>query len=424
LARHGLIVTYYFPPAGGGGVQRWIKLIKYLSRLDWKFTVVTAPVEETTPHDPSLLDDLPENTEVIRTLPDSGSSPGKKRLGSKMSRTYFRRWLSSWYYVTDSRGSWNSAAATRIKEQLVKNKFDVLIFSLPPYSVALLAAEFSNQQPVTVGLDMRDPWTINPYKIYPTFLHRWIDRKRECESISKIDFLISAYESIPEYFTGKVPGFEPARCLVLPNGYDEADFQDLPEYTLPVKGNFHLAFSGSFYSHLNNPDQIFTALKILREQGMIIHFHHLGTSVYDVSKRAAKFSLHEQFHGWGYQTHRECLAILNGMDGFVLILDERIRNAEKTVGGKLYEYLRLKKPVLAIVPEQGEAARIIRETDSGIVCSGPGIDAVVQAIKDLHGRQRKFSFKNIELYDRQHQAERLNYFLEEMIAAHKKKQCL
>ena len=420
MARHGLIVTYYFPPAGGGGVQRWVKLIKYLSRSGWKFTVIAAPVEETTPRDYTFLDELPKNVEIIRTQPESRPFGWKKWIGSKISHTYAQRWLSAWYYITDSRIRWNSAAVKSIKNQLQKNKFDVVIFSLPPYSLALLAAAFSVAQSVPVCLDLRDPWTINPYKIYPTLLHHWIDERRERASISKIDFFISAYQSIPDHFARTIPQFKPEQCLLLPNGYDEEDFTGIPEYTLPVPGDFHLAFSGSFYSHLNSPDLLFAALKILKEQGTVIHFHHLGTSVYDVSQRAAHYGLQEQFHRWGYQPHRECLKILQAMDAFVLLLDERVKNADKTVGGKLYEYLRLKKPVLAIVPDQGEAAQIIREADSGIVCSGFRIDSVVQAVKELYRRQKIFSFKNIEQYSRQHQAIQLNRFLEEQIAASKK----
>ncbi len=416
MARRGLIITYYFPPAGGGGVQRWIKLIKYLSPLNWRFTIIAAPVEETHPQDSSFLAELPADTEIIHTSSPVHQADWKTRWRSQLTKSYWLRWLSACYYVTDSRIGWNKAAGVCIKEQLRQSKYDLLIFSLPPYSLALLAADISSTQSVPVCLDLRDPWTINPYKIYPTPLHHLLDRKRERQSISNLSFYISAYQSTIDHFKKSIAQFNPANCLLLPNGYDVEDFTNLPAYTLPFPGDMHIAFSGSFYSHLNNPDNLFAALSRLKGQGLQIHFHHLGSSVYDVTKLAQRYNLQDQFHSWGYQNHLECLKILQAMNACVLILDERIKNADKTVGGKLYEYLRLRRPILAIVPAQGEAARIVRETDSGIICAGSRSEAIAQALLEIYKGQKKFTFNNIEQYNRSAQANRLNQFLEQKLA--------
>jgi glycosyltransferase involved in cell wall biosynthesis len=416
LARHALIVIYYFPPVGGGGVQRWVKLVKYLARLDWRFTIIAAPVEKTTPQDPSFLTELPAGTRIIHTVGTSaGQGDWKIRWRSRLSSSYWLRWLSACYYVTDSRIGWNKTVRKYIMEQLSQKNYDLLVFSMPPYSLALLAAEFSSLQSVPVCLDLRDPWIINPYKIYPTPLHRLLDKKRERQSISGLSLYISAYQSIIDHFKNNIPQFNPVNCLLLPNGYDEEDFTDLPEYVLPFRGDWHIAFSGSFYSHLNNPHALFAALSNIKQQGIEIHFHHLGSSVYDVAKLARRHNLQDQFHSWGYQNHRECLKILKAMNAYVLILDERVKNADKTTGGKLFEYLRLKKPILAIVPEHGEAARIIRETGSGIICSGVRIEAIMQAVLEMFRGQKIFRFKNIEQYDRRRQVQQLDGFLKQKL---------
>ncbi len=415
MARHGLIVTYYFPPAGGGGVQRWVKLIKYLRQLNWSFTVIAAPVEKTNPQDPSFLTELPAETKIIHTGLSEKHLDWKNRWRSRLTQSYAMRWLSACYYVTDSRIGWNKAASASIREQLQQAKYDLLIFSLPPYSLALLAAACSTTQNVPVCLDLRDPWTINPYKIYPTPLHALLDKRRERQAISALHLFISAYQSTIDHFKKNIPQFNPDNVLLLPNGYDEEDFTNLPECTLPFPGDCHIAFSGSFYSHLNNPAILFAALSRLKEQGIRIHFHHLGSSVYDVAKLARSYNLQDQFHSWGYQDHRECLKILQAMNAFVLILDERKKNADKTAGGKLYEYLRLRKPILAIVPAGGEAARIIRETGSGVICSGRRVETVTRALLEIYNRQNKFTFNNIEQYDRRNQAEQLERFLQQKL---------
>jgi len=418
LARHGLIVTYYFPPAGGGGVQRWIKFIKYLSRLGWRFTVITAQVEKSNPLDPSFLDELPSDITIVRSSETQTRAGWLGRIRSRLSGSYWLRWLSAWYYVTDSRIGWNKMAATNIQQQIEQTKYDVIIFSSPPYSLARLATSVaaSKQQPVPVCLDMRDPWTINPYKIYPTPFHGFWDKKREKQSIAGVPLIISAYRSTIDHYRDCIPHFNPANCLYLPNGYDEEDFINLPEYRLAPADHCHIAFSGSFYSHLNKPDVLFTALSKLKNRGIKIHFHHFGESVYDVSKLAKSFDLQDQFHKWGYQSHRECLKKLQAMNAYVLILNEGIKNADKTIGGKVYEYLRLRKPILALIPEQSEAARLIRDTDSGIICSGLKIDSVIEALTVIYLKQRRFTFKNIEQYDRYRQARQLQQFFEEKLA--------
>jgi hypothetical protein len=103
------------------------------------------------------------------------------------------------------------------------------------------------------------------------------------------------------------------------------------------------------------------------------------------------------------------------MDAYVLILNEGIKNADKTVGGKVYEYLRLRKPILALIPAQGEAARLLRQTDSGIICSGLKMESIADALEVLYSRQKEFTFKNIEEYDRYRQAQRLQKFFEEKL---------
>jgi glycosyltransferase involved in cell wall biosynthesis len=415
LARRGLIITYYFPPAGGGGVQRWVKLIKYLSRLDWHFTIIAAAVEKSNPRDPSFLAELPNDVKIVRGDEMGNRAGWLNHLRSRLSGSYWLRWVSAWYYITDSRKAWNKIAGKGIQQQMQQSQYDLLVFSLPPYSLALLAASCVSNLSVPVCLDLRDPWTINPYKIYPTPVHSLLDREREQRSIAEIPLIISAYRSTIDHFQEHIPHFNQANCLFLPNGYDEEDFSGLPEYSLPFAGDCHIAFSGSFYSHLNNPDILFAAMSHLKKQGIKIHFHHIGDSVYDVLKLAGRHDVEDQFHSWGYQNHRECLKILQAMDAYVLILDERIKNADKTVGGKVYEYLRLQKPILAIVPAEGEAARLIHDTDSGMICSSLRGESVAEALKVIYLKQKRFTFKNIKQYDRCKQAGQLQQFFEKKL---------
>jgi glycosyltransferase involved in cell wall biosynthesis len=408
-----LIVSYYFPPAGGGGVQRWTKLIKYLSRMDWRFTVISARTDSMLPEDNSLLADIPETTKNIRI---SNAEPAGRILKQKKETPYWKRWLSAFYHITDSRAKWNLFVLPAILKELDQNHYDAVIITIPPYSLAELAAYLTAHRREPVILDMRDPWSINPYKIYPTPMHRLIDQGRETRAIDKIKYLISAYHSIIDHYSYKIPGFEQKRSVVVTNGYDK---NDLPTSFTKIKQGmsvFKIAFSGTFYSHLNHPGNLFKAMQILNREGKNIHFYHIGKSAYDLLPVARKYGQYDFFHSLGYLSHVECLNQLQKMDAFVLILDDRVTHADKTIGGKIYEYLALQKPIAALVPEKGEAAALIRSTDSGIICPYSDVQGIVATLRELAAGKRTFQFSSIDNYSREHQALQLNQFLERILS--------
>lgn len=415
MVKRGLIITYYFPPVGGGGVQRWTKFIKYLSKHDWKIDVITRTHSPNETLDKTLQKDLPPTLQ-IKTVNDSVSNHRFKFL--KSNSNYLQRWMSSFLFITDSRKSWVKSAWQIVNKEIISSKYDVIICSIPPYSVSDLAVKIKEKfSSIPVVLDLRDPWSINPYKIYPTPIHRLLDEKKELENISKLDYLISAYQSTLQRYTKTIGDFEEKDSIVISNGYDEEDFIKLKAKNLPNSNSFNIAFSGTFYSHLNNPDLLLKSLAILKSEGQKIYFHHIGTSVYDVHALAKKYGVEDQLVLWGYQSHRNCLEILYSMDAFALLLDSKVKNADKTIGGKVYEYLRLKKPILGLVPRNGEAAQLISKTKSGVICDSSNVDEVVNAFKKLNSN--KFEYKGIEEYSRENLANQLNNYLSIIINKNK-----
>lgn len=408
MAKRGLVVTYYFPPAGGGGVQRWTKFIKYLSDQDWKFTVITAAVESESISDQSLLNDIPPETQIIRTENKSGK---KSDLLKSIPRGYLQRWISAFVHVTDSRGKWNQEVIPLLNAEIRDGKYDALFISMPPYSTAGLAAYYTDKLDIPVILDMRDPWTINPYKIHPTSLHRYLDRRAEQRTISKIKYIISAYQSIIQDYKK----FPQIKSCVITNGYDETDFTDLSEIELFEKDTFNLAFSGSFYSHLNRPDNLFKAIKKLSEAGIKIKFHHIGSSVLNLRQLADKYDISDCIKIWDYLNHKECLETLNAMDAYCVILDPKHANADQTIGGKVYEYLRLKKPIIGIVPIKGEAAALIEETKSGLICKDSTPAEIAKCLRRVIIGEHEFSYVGISKYSRENLSKNLDAFIAEIM---------
>lgn len=412
MAKRGIIVSYYFPPAGGGGVQRWTKFIKYLSRRDWTFSVVCATPESQRVRDNALSSEIPDSTAIIRTKNDVSVRPKKHR-----ESRYWERWLSALVHGTDSRKAWNSIAEHTLSAAMNENDFDVIIFTIPPYSLAGLAARLSIEQAVPVVLDMRDPWTRNPYKIYPTRLHRRFDENAEKAAIRNIRHFSFAYQStLQDYKQDKLIR-DQADHVIIPNGFDEEDFSSLSADRTISEDEFHIAFSGTFYSHLNYPDFLLQILEKAAEKSRRIHFHHVGNSAYDIQKLVKKYAPNISFTEWGYREHHECLKLLHQMDAFALILDERWPNAEKTAGGKIYEYLRFRKPVFALAPENGEAAQVLKNCQAGLVHSSRDILAGADKLHSIISGESTFSFNGIEMFSREYQAGLLDTYLTGIISS-------
>jgi len=407
-----LIVSYYFPPTGGGGVQRVSKLIKYLSGKGWQFSVITAKEKGHLPDDPSLLNELPA---LLKKIEIPVKLPVAKQ--TKNKATYFWRWLSAFFYIPDIRKTWADTAGAQIQAEIARRTYRCVFITSPPYSLALLAAELTEKTDVPVILDLRDPWTTNPYKIHPTPYHLLKDRQLEKQAIKHVRYGISAYRSLLAYYARTVKNFPVQNWRFIPNGFDEEDFITLSAARYS-SATFDLAFSGTFYSHVNNPRPLFKAIARLKKEeprlAEKIRFHHVGKSMLPLKELAKQFGLNDQLVEWGYAAHKECLNILARMDAFCFILNDKRKYSDQTIGGKVYEYLRLRKPILALVPENGEAAEMIRQTDSGQVLASSNTKQITATLKEWLQQIPSYSFKGIEQYRRDLQAGKLADFLDQV----------
>jgi len=429
MAKRCLIVTYYFPPLGGGGVQRMAKLSKYLARAGWQVTVITA--DETNNHlekDTSLLAEIAEDVNILylpTRLPASRVMPSKRLISGERQVSYFKRWLSAFFYVPDIRKGWIKPAGQAVLQELERNVYDCVLVSVPPFSLAILAKQLQDQLSVPVILDMRDPWTINPYKIHPTIFHRLFDKKLERDIISNLQYGISITESLLSYYRETVPHFKPENWLCIPNGYDEEDFSHLTVQVDTRNGNtFDIGFLGTFYSHINLPHDLFAGMALLnssRKSGTKhVHFHHIGKANIDLKKLARKFGVEKQVVLHGYLPHLEALARLSEMDAFCIIADTRNPKSRYTGGSKFYEYLRLRKPILALLPRGSDAAETIINTDAGVVVESSEHDKIARTLKSWMENPPAFSFKGIEQFSRENQARTFIRFFEDIARAEKK----
>lgn len=421
MDRRCLIVTYYFPPTGGGGVQRITKLIKYARQAGWRITVITAEeADSALPSDESLSREVDAHVEVLRLPAPIAAATNSllRRLSERVLSGYGKRWISALLYIPDVRKTWIPRAEKAVKQKLSERKYDCILISSPPYSLAMLAGRLQKQLNIPVILDMRDPWTTNPYKIYPTPYHLHRERQLEKNTIKAIQFGVSAYRTLVNHYQKNVDNFSSQFWRIIPNGYDEDDFKDISLGTKDDK-QFSIAFSGTFYSHINNPKFLFAAISQLKkddsDRKRPVHFYHIGHSALNLEKLAARYGISDRVHRTGYLKHRECLKQLSDMDALCFILDDRHRYSGHTIGGKVYEYLRLKKPVLALVPANGEAAELIRKTDAGAVLPTHDVKQIAETLQRWTRRKPAYRFKNIDIFDRAVQAGQFLEFMNEAI---------
>lgn len=389
-----------------------VKLIKYLNQRDWGFTVLTAQDDiSSLPRDETVLNEVNELAKIIKIPINSKSNRLNSVIKSiiPLKSGFLQRWLSAFLYIPDIRKNWLKPLYQSLIEEIGKNTYDCLLISLPPYSLGMFAAQMTREITIPVILDMRDPWTTNPYKIHPTRYHYKKDLKLELASIANIRYGISAYHSLIQFYRDHIPNFDKKDWTVIPNGYDEDDFEDIKQESFENE-KFNIAFSGTFYSHINNPLPLFKAMARLNPiiKNKIL-FHHIGSTQINLNKMISKYKLNDNVKMWNYLPHKDCIKQLNKMDAFCFILDDKNKNSKNTIGGKVYEYLRLRKPILALAPENGEAAQLIKSTKSGVTVSPNNTDNICKILTRWIAETVNFEFIGIEAYNREKQA---RYFLD------------
>ncbi|MCX6255194.1 MAG: glycosyltransferase, partial [Bacteroidia bacterium] len=231
-----LIITYYWPPSGGAGVQRWLKFSRYLPQFGWEPAILTVDPEYAAYPviDNSLTDDLPLSIKVHRTHAINYFSIYKKDK-SKIPTAGFAnsvdntlkgkilRFIRGNFFIPDPRRGWNKYAFKKACEIIETEGIKHVITTSPPHSTQLIGLKIRKKYPgIKWIVDLRDPWTdIYYYKqFYPTFISKIIDRGFERSVLKNADRIITVGPSLKDLFSLKLKGIA-NKIEVITNGYDE-----------------------------------------------------------------------------------------------------------------------------------------------------------------------------------------------------------
>lgn len=404
-----LVIANEFPPMGGAGVQRTSKFVKYLPQFGFEPIVVTKEnVSSLT--DETLLDDLPDDLKIYRLNPyDMGNRRGLLRLPFKFIGT---RILSPdaeyfWYYFNRK----------KIADIVRKEKIKCIYTTSFPYSSHLIGLYLKELMPELIWItDFRDEWTNNPYHLDSFFrrIKLKTERAKELSITNKCNFLIANTPFMLENFIKDTTSLE-GRSTYIPNGYDEEDFVGL--VNKPNGGNkFVITYTGSLYGR-RNLDEFLDGLKISLDNKKIdkneLEIRIVGNVYQNVlDAYAQKYDLEGIIKSYGYLPHKESIQMLYNSHILLLVIGKG-KGSKNFYTGKIFEYIRVDRPILAIVPTDGAAAQVIDETNTGKVVDPEDIKGVSEKLEYYynHWKENKKihnpNWDEIKTYSRKSQAEYL-----------------
>ncbi len=368
-----LIITYYWPPCGGAGVQRWLKFSKYLPEYGWEPFVLTAdPAYTEFPAiDNSLEDDIHPSVKVYKTKAVNYFRMGRRKKADKGNagsqptvndiKNRLARFIRGNFFIPDPRKGWNKYAFNKAVEIIQKEGISIMASTGPPHSTHLIALKLKKKYPWLKWVsDFRDPWTdIYYYKyFYGTLPARIIDKKYEREVVLISDKILTIGEGMKSLISSKYRDAE-EKITVITNGYDEADFHNLR--TEKRKSNkIIITYVGSI-SDLYPADTLYKVLGdrlSLGKSDFILRF--IGNVSDRNRKHIERKGLLDNVEIHPYTTHKEAIQYMLSADILLLVIPEH-KNNGIIITGKLFEYIRARVPVLFLGPLSGDAAKILRE---------------------------------------------------------------
>ena len=267
-----LIITYYWPPAGGAGVQRVLKFAKYLPQFGWQPIILTVENPDCPVIDNSLLKDIPPECKVYKSKALEPFEIYKKLIGKNkfdkipsdvLARTKnltitekLSKWVRLNLFIPDAKIGWKYYAIKEAKKIIEQEKIDVVFSTSPPQTVALIAKSVANKNKLKWIADFRDPWMeiVHYQNVKRNGITKFIDRKLEKSVLRKADVLVTISADIVNLFKTKVGK---KNYAIIPNGFDESDFLKIDKNK---NSNFTIAYTGVI-TKTRVPYALFSALK-------------------------------------------------------------------------------------------------------------------------------------------------------------------
>ncbi|MGI4740005.1 MAG: glycosyltransferase family 4 protein [Janthinobacterium lividum] len=374
-----LVLTYYWPPSGGAGVQRCLKWVKYLPELGVEPTVVTVdPDQASYPvRDESLLREVPPGVRVLRTATLEPFESYQKLTGRAVPHGGFAnegqpslvqqamRFVRGNFFLPDPRRGWNRYALAAVEKLLAAGEqFDAVLTSSPPHSTQLIGLELQKRHGLRWLADLRDPWT----DIYYTKdLHRtppaaWLDARYERQVLTRADAVLVTSPETERLFRRKLPDLAKGKIVVLPNGYDEPDFQ---QPSAPPADCLRLTHTGTISARYRIEKLLQAVAECQRRYPQVPwRLRFVGQVDAGVRAQVAASGLAEATEFLPFVPHQQSVACLLTSSALLMAIPDVALN-RGILPGKIFEYLAARKPVLCVGPAGSDADHTLREAGAG-----------------------------------------------------------
>ncbi len=414
-----LFLAYYFPPMGGAGVQRVAKFIKYLP--DYSYTpVVVAGIgyeDKQTAGDNILLSDV--------------KSVATYRVQLTKYEEYLRQLCLNKFIkrIPGIPFKWWVEAAKRLCQEVIHaGKPEIICVTVPPYSAVGAVVAIAKKNNIPWVLDMRDPWAIDPLRFYSTWFHYRLDLKTMRYACRESNAVIMNTPRALAALKDRFPELLPNKLFCITNGWDKNDLDGniVPATRKSLPGPLTIAHTGLFLtrsaiemdpssrkvlgirgsklletvkysvgqSHVlaRSPYYLFKALRLLLDAGKIsendIHLIFAGDSTGEDKNLVRMFNLNRIVEFRRYVSHPESIRYLASADVTFLAVHKPLNGQPPlTIPGKTYEYMAMKKPILALVPP-GDARDFVRQSRLGFTCDPTNVEEIAQTLLDLLCRHR------------------------------------
>jgi len=388
-----LIITYYWPPSGGSGVQRWLKFVKYLPQFGWKPYVFTPANPSFESRDETLLKDIPTEAEIIRfpiwepyslfnILSGNKRNPGTFVPGNSKSSVFQKVsvWIRGNFFIPDPRIFWVRPSVKFLSEYLKRNQIATVITTGPPHSIHLIGLKLKKKNPSLNWLaDFRDPWSEWGFldSVRVGTIARWLHRRLEKKVLQNANEVIT----ITPFYVRQLERLSGRKVNLLTNGFDEEDFKNFKV----VKSHKFLVRHIGIVNEKCDPRPFMRAVaKWCNEDEKIkqlIRVEFVG-AVHPAFKEYVSadetFSLVTVFTGT--VPHQALMEIYASSAVLVLVLNG-YKDAEGYMPGKLFEYMATGIPVLGVGPVNGDAADLLRNAQQGEMFDGGNQEAIQKYIR-------------------------------------------
>ena len=405
IMKRVLIISYYWPPTGGSGVQRWVKFAKYLPSEGWQPVIYTPENPEQLAVDESLAAEVPEAAEVVKTriiepyelykklLRRSGHSKEAVEVNpvNAQNKSLLQKaamWVRGNLFRPDPRCLWIGPSVRFLKKYLSEHPVDLIVSTGPPQSMHMIGLRLSRETGLPWIADFRDPWT----KIF-YFKHlsmtpateRW-HKKMEKMVLDEASAVVAVSPLVQQEFQAMTD--TPVELIT--NGFDECDFSSEPctEAYGGASQEFTITHTGLFAAD-GNPTVLWDVLaeKCHADEAFrkLLRIKLIGKTDDQILKALKDRGLEESLINMGYQTHS--VAVDQQRQASVLILPLRKEPEYRAVlPGKLFEYLASQRPILGIGQPDGAMAMIVNETGTGTVIDWNDKEGISQYIEQCWKR--------------------------------------